>query len=71
MGGGEVYYPPPPPRAADPPTHAGDERSEPRFFRVFSSFFAFNHDRELDLVVIRLNSVKLRQKQLFAKLSKL
>ena len=36
--------PPTPPRAADsPPPLAASEASR-HFFRVFSSFFAFNHD---------------------------
>ena len=70
-----------------PPTPLEPQTPPPRWRRAkratifsgfFSSFFAFNHDKELDLVVfrlnltkLRLNSVKLRQKQLFSKLSKL
>ena len=46
IGGGGGYYPPTPlPRASDPPPPplAASEASR-HFFRVFSSFFAFNHD---------------------------
>ena len=41
--GGVGVLPPTPPRAADPPPLAASEASR-HFFRVFSSFFAFNHD---------------------------
>ena len=46
IGGGWGGTTPLPPslEPQTPPPPAGGERSEPPFFRVFSSFFAFNHD---------------------------